>query len=438
MQNHLKWLCLLILCPLPLCVAAPYNPNTFTPDNAAYWYPKAFNLYEDPNGFDLADYTGGDIELTPQIEHYLISQQPVIDLLKKAAQIKHCDWQYDPLANGFYSPAPYLDNAKKAAFLLLADGRYQETKNPDTGTKTLFEPVLQLASHMDSDDPINHLLVLALRSTTCNYIREYLNRHPNMPLTDLYEAKTLLRNESARYTITYKDTVIRSIENTQKILTDYKRYVYSDHFLVKQIGIPAEKLSEDFYTRNLQFYNHYMDEYKNYLNLPYPDAYQKITDLGEKLKEKGRLYFMEYREQLRKKIEDYESEILPKIIQKELTPASIQSLGPRLFSDIDIEYLENCDFLYSLFCVPTSPKVFSLDTEIRTKLNALQTGINLLLRYRKNKSLPDKLPFNNPGDLFSNKPFELIKTGNGFKLKCQGEDLDYNEVYGYEFKLPKD
>ena len=41
-------------------------------------------------------------------------------------------------------------------------------------------------------------------------------------------------------------------------------------------------------------------------------------------------------------------------------------------------------------------------------------------------------------DLFSGKPFLIIKTADGFKLKCQGEDLGRrNKTHEFEFKLPK-
>ncbi len=229
MPNRVK-LCVLAILILSLSAFAKYDPNNFTPDNAAYWYQKAFDLYEEPNGFDLSDYTTGDVKITPQVEQYLIRQQPVIDLLKKAAQIEHCDWQFDPLADGIYSVNPYLSKAKKTTLLLLADGKYKERKDPDIGINTLFEPVLQLASHIDSGVLIDHLVALGLRSMTYDDIREYLNRHTNCQVTDLYMAKTFIRNESKRQKISYKDTIDHEIAYTTRILTHPKEYIYKDTY----------------------------------------------------------------------------------------------------------------------------------------------------------------------------------------------------------------
>ncbi len=179
---------------------------------------------------------------------------------------------------------------------------------------------------------------------------------------------------------------------------------------------------------------------QSYLDLPYPQAVQKCSELGDELRNQFKQYFIEYIDVLDKKFD----------ISGRQIPA---------FEDVDIEYIENCDFLFTSIYGSYSTTVFSIDTKIRTKLNALEAGIRLLIQYPKTKKIPKTIPFNSPKDLFSNKPFLIIKTEDGFKLKCQGEDLSRsqikkktekldikppdnisfdNEIHEYEFKLPKD
>jgi hypothetical protein len=439
MPKYLKWLFLLILLASRLSAATGWDPNTFTPDNAAYWYQKAFDRCEDPNGFDLDEYAAGDIELSPQIEKYLIHQQPVIDLLKKAAQTKHCDWQFEPLANGTFSLPPYLCDAKKAAYLLLANGRYQKLKNPDINLNILFEPILQLASAIDSDFLINHLTALALRATTYNQIHEYINRHPNWSLTDLYRMETFIVNEVKRPKLSYADTMNGEIKSAKRMLTEYKQYIYNDTFWTQVWGIPVEKLSEDFYKRNYLFFQDYMLRRETYLNLPYPEATEKCLQLKDDLRNRFKQYFADYTD----------------IFQEN----RVYNENTQLLEDVKIELIEDCDFLFTVISDVDIPGIFSVDTKTNNYLNALQAGIKVLIRYRTTSHIPENMPFNSPKDLFSDKPFLIIKTADGFKLRCQGEDLSRsqikkkadeldmktpdtitfdNEIHEYEFTLPKD
>ena len=404
---------------LSTCALAEYDPNNFDPHNAAHWYRKAFALYEEPNDVDLSGYIGGDIELTPKIEQFLKKQKTVIDLITKATQIEHCDWEYDSLAEELYSSAnntcstiSCIDNiicAKKITILLIADARYKEMKGQHQRVHIQFEPALQLSLHIDSEDLLNHLVSLSLRMMSYNAIREYLNRHPDCRLTDLYNAELFLKKESKRqrnYTLTGE------IQYMTEVLTDYKKYVYSDKLLTETWGVPIKKLSKDFYKRNLDYYRNYMLKQQEHFDLPYPQAIQKNDELWENFREKARKCFSEYGDPF-----DYRDRLM--------------------MADVNIEDIEKCDFLFTMIAGPYCTSVFSIDVRVRTELNALQAGIDLLIRYRSTKKIPERLPSNSPKDLFSDKPFLIIKTENGFNLKCQGEDLHRNNIYEYEFLLRK-
>jgi hypothetical protein len=235
---------------LSVCTFAQYDPNHFDPNNAAHWYRKAFALYEEPNDIDLDAYIGGKIELTPAIADFLKSQKPVIDLVTKAAQIEHCDWQHEYLANGTFSLPPYSYSGKNIAILLLAYGKYQEDTNPDITINSIFEPPLRLASHIDSNVLIDHLVACAIRSITYDEILKYLNRHLNCSVAYLDRAEMFIRNKAVRPKISYADTMNSEIKFATIILTQYKEYIYNDTYWIQDWGVPVEKLSEAFYKRN--------------------------------------------------------------------------------------------------------------------------------------------------------------------------------------------
>jgi hypothetical protein len=85
---------------------------------------------------------------------------------------------------------------------------------------------------------------------------------------------------------------------------------------------------------------------------------------------------------------------------------------------------------------PATLKVYDIDVRRRTHQNALLTAIQLYRYYAKKGILPEKLPSKFPKDLFSSKPFEYIRTDEGFTLRCRQADLK-DRVHEYEFKLSK-
>jgi hypothetical protein len=73
----------------------------------------------------------------------------------------------------------------------------------------------------------------------------------------------------------------------------------------------------------------------------------------------------------------------------------------------------------------------------KTLFNAIIAAVEIYIVKAKTSRLPDTLPAGLPRDLFSGKDFEYEKTKDGFILRCRGKDLDKDEFYQYEFKVPK-
>jgi hypothetical protein len=81
--------------------------------------------------------------------------------------------------------------------------------------------------------------------------------------------------------------------------------------------------------------------------------------------------------------------------------------------------------------------ILCLDIRNKTHFNAVKAAIEIYIIKAKTGKLPDALPADLPGDLFSGKPLLYEKTADGFTLCCRGKDLSKDEIYKYEFKVKK-
>ena len=86
---------------------------------------------------------------------------------------------------------------------------------------------------------------------------------------------------------------------------------------------------------------------------------------------------------------------------------------------------------------PAVTRICTLEVRALTNVNALKAAIDIYIVRAKTGRLPDTLPAGLPRDLYSSKDFEYEKTKDGFILRCQGKDLDKDEIFKYEFKVPK-
>jgi hypothetical protein len=385
---------------------AQTSPRLSDPANAAYWYQKAFDLYGDPNDIDLKAYARGKTPLTPEIEQVILKQKPVLDCLAKAARSDYCDWDFDPFDN-LELPAPYLMSAMKVENLLLAEIRIAQQCNPQEFPFHTIESTLWLSSYKDSKDSLNHMMSLALRSAVYPLIIDAINKSPYLTQNDFLALKTLLANTSKGY-CSFIQTLSYKINAAGIILKSPEKFFGQSSPSLSYYGFLANR-SDEFYKRNYTYHKKYIMSIQKSLDLPYPEAYQELKRIEDTVSEK----LKEFRTRL---------PILPK--------------GQQLTED-EKSYIDTCDFLYTALFRSTGSNSFNLEMSINTQQNALIAALDLLVEYQKSNTLPDATPADNPKDLFSDKPFLLIKTDGGFILKCQGQDLSRNKTHEYSFKLPK-
>lgn len=415
-------------------IFAAKDPNSFDPDNAAYWYAQAVERYKARPGIEefnkdaaLHTYSRGETELTPAIEQRIKESRPIIALITRGTECDHCDFQFDPLANGTYNANPYSLNAMALSWKLLAAIRYDAEHTSDFDYFSRIETVLRWASDLDPREICDFYSICSIRESVYVNLQNYLNQHADLSIQSLERIKSILDSETARSKDSHYHWATEQLAAATKMLTDYKTFDTGQLLW----HIPAEKLTADFFARNLAYFDSTMKWYQRHLALPYSQAHKEIKALRENLLNEAAAFYGECEKRLDKSENDYQVRAMAAVFKKKSTTQQLQ-----LLANMPVEYLENCSFLYTIIMSPDL-SLLAADVKSQTCRNAILNAVSLMISYRTNQILPDRLPPDSPKDLFSNKPFRLIQTDQGFKLRCQARDLFSHKVYEYEFTLPK-
>jgi hypothetical protein len=143
---------------------------------------------------------------------------------------------------------------------------------------------------------------------------------------------------------------------------------------------------EEFLAASREYYSNFITSVQIALDLPYPQSYKQLKQLHEKAEQ-----------------------------QTTDNPAAILSAA----------------------VFPAVTRICTLGIRADNNTNVLKSAIDIYIAKAKTGSLPDTLPADLPKDLYSGKDFEYEKTKDGFVLRCRGKDLDKDEIFKYEFKVPK-
>jgi hypothetical protein len=378
-----------IFAVLVLLISAP-SLSAYPPDNAAVLYYKAFMLYESPDiGPMLWDYWKGNIESNEKIEEHLTKNRRVIDIVLDATQIEHCDWGLDYSQGTEVLLTPQY-KAREIFALLAAEARTQADRGDYRKALDRSMSIYRMARHLNERPIICYIVAVAINAATHKYITtQFLSEMPQDA-----ETLTWLRDELTEF-----DKRPFSIEP----VLNWKRKAGIISMSPEKIGNVVRSGLDDgplkekalkriliadkqFFDRNKQYWNNYMDAVQAAFDLPYPQAYSKLKHLDEK-------------------------------------PSK--------------EFSKNPDATLTAACSPTWLRIYALSIRLRTHSNAIKAAIEIYIIKAKTGKMPDALPTNLPPDLFSGKTFQYEKTKDGFVLRCQSKDLDKNKAYEYEFKVKK-
>lgn len=387
---------------------AQHDPIHFDPENAAHWYRKAFEsltpfdygatgkyffskkgLIEPnsdtkeiekrfENSTQLRKYLKGEIELNNEIEKHVKDKKNTIDLFIKASKCKFCDWGYGNLENLSQKEGlQYISEQSMLSdglVLVLVDSLISaETGMPDQAIEQLSSAFIINRHCFDSS--------LAYGLWDRDIIR--CAQHLLPLLADHPAALDKLKNSLEDFIANRPSCEARFDECTE----EYMKIIISQK---DDIAKSSESQGIVFTgTFDINRYREYRQELRQAWILPYQEAHPEI-------------------EQIRKKFST-----LP-----DSSPVDINSYVISLY---DRNIVQN---RYA-------------DTYCRTTDNAIYVASVIYLYHAKNGTLPSKLPLGMPNDLYSEKPFLYIKTEDGFKLECQGEDLRHEIFHEFDFKFPK-
>ena len=366
----------------------------YPPDNAAILYYKAFLVMKEPSEEVKemrSDLRGGKIKSNDQIKQYIEENRRAIELLETAAEIPDCDWGRDE-SEGFGLLLPELGKIRQIAFPLVADAQTLSQNGQHKAALNKCLTIHKMARHVGDDLLISYLVGIALNNLANGRVEDFLSAMP----ADL---ETLMWLRSQIMGASVNVTSMKRAMNREKEIALHEIRKEKIDALLKSMGdaILKDKPTSDavekarngddkFFKDNRDYYAKVTTDSIAALDLPYPDAHKRLKELNDR-------------------------------IQKDAK--------------------ENPAAILTDMLMPATARICTLGTKRMTFFNALKVAIDIYIIKVKTGRLPDSLPAGSPKDLFSSEDFEYEKTKEGFVLHCQGKDLDKNEIFKYEFKVPK-
>lgn len=372
-----------------LTMAAPPAPALPPdPDNAALLYYQGFlsmPQFSEEARDRIEEVARGKISPDDKVREDIAHSRGGIHFVEAAVKVPICQWGIQ-FSEGFDALMPQFAQIRLMNYVLLADARVRAADGDYRGALERCLVTVAFARHVGDDTLISYLVSLAERRIAYQCMQDIVGRAAG-------DAELLqwLKNELAKppvNTLTpvgplkfeieiYTDLVqIKNIKKFARILAD------SDEKKTAQI---VSKANAEILQKARQMYTERMDSAIKVWNkpMPYEQAHSQLKKL-----------------------------------EIDFDPDDPVSAAVKAF-------------------LPTIARILTLKTKSEAHVNAIRAGIEILLSRAQTGRLVDTLPMGLPKDAFSGKDFEYEKTKDGFILRCQGRDLDKDEINQYEFKLSK-
>lgn len=381
-----------IFAVLVLLISAP-SLSAYPPNNAAVLYYKAFMLYGSPDNFGpmLWDYWKGNIISNEKIEEFLKKNRRVIDIVLDATRIDHCDWGLD-YSQGTEVLLPPHHKARKIFALLAAEARMQADRGDYRKALGHSMSIYRMARHLNERPIVCYLVGMAINSATHKYIiTQFLSEMPQDTETLTWLRDELTKFDRQPYSVKpalqwKREAAIISMSPER--IGRAVEYGLDDGPTKKKALERIHTADKQFFARNIAYWKSYMDSVEAVFDLPYLQGFAKL-----------------------KKLED----------------------------ELSDEFATNPNATLTACLEPGFFRIYISSVRSKNGSNAVRAAIEIYLIKAATGSLPKTLPKGVPGDLYSGKPFQYVKTADGFILRCQGRDLnrDKIEIYEYEFKVKK-
>ncbi len=392
-NNLTKTLCVIMASLLSGQVAFAYPPD---PDNAALLYYQAFIVYPKPDDAIhdmLPKVARGELEPDAKVTEYVEGCRDAIGLALAASDIPNCNWGVK-YSDGIRLNMSHLAQTRHMVHLILADARTLADNGAFEAALDRCISLRKIAGHIGDQTPISLLVAWAICKRANECVRDILGEIPE----DL-KVLAWLKNELA-----LTENIHLSLKNSMKNECE----VFAAEMRVERIpelvsiilpensnGCPeGAKRTEDFLAwadegfleRNRNYYESSMASAAALLDLPYPQAYSRLTWIEQNIVDEAN---------------------------------------------------ENPDATLAAALAPAFARLLSLTTRDKTFDNALRAAVDIYIVKAKTARLPDTLPPFMPKDLFSGKDFEYEQTDTGFILRCQGRDLRKDKIHEYQFNVAK-
>jgi hypothetical protein len=381
-------------CILLIVLTSASIVEAFPPDNAAVLSYRAFLVMKEPSEEVkemMSDLRGGKIKSNDQIKQYIEENRRAIELLETAAEIPNCDWGRDE-SEGFALLLPELGRIRQTAFLLTAEAQILSENGEHKAALSKCLTIHKMAGHVGDDLLVSYLVSIALNSLANGRVEDFLSAMPadletltwlkSQLVATSVNAPSIKRAMAIEREISMREIRVERIDSLLEAMGDD----FAKDETTTDAVEKARKGDRKFFKDNREYYANVMDDIVVALDLPYQQSHRKLKELSARI------------EQDAKK-----------------NPAAIMAA----------------------LLTPAVARVRTLGTRSMTFFNAITAAIDIYIIKVKTGRLPDSLPAGSPKDLFSSKDFEYEKTKDGFVLRCRGKDLDKDEIYQYEFKVPK-
>jgi hypothetical protein len=358
------------------------------PDNAALLYYQGFlsmPQFSEEARDRLEDAARGKITPDDKVREDIAQSKGAIHFAEAGVKVPTCQWGMQ-LSEGFDALMPQFAQIRLMTYVLLADARVRAADGDYRGAFERCLMTVNFARHTGDDTLISYLVSLSERRIAYQCMQDVVGQAAG-------DAELLqwLKNELAKSQINtisavrplkfeieiFTDLVqMKNIEKVARILADSNE---------KKTAEIISKANAEILQKARQMYTERMDSAIKVWNtrMPYEQAHSQL-----------------------KKLEN-------DIDMNDPASASVRAF------------------------IPTITRVLTLKTRSEAHVNAIKAGIEVLLSRARTGRLADTLPAGLPKDAFSGKDFEYEKTKDGFILRCQGRDLDKDEINQYEFKLSK-
>jgi len=337
----------------------------------------------------MRELSKGKIKPNDEITQYLQDNRHVIEFAETAAGVQDCDWGYD-ISKGFEVLVPELSKIRMTAFLLTTKAQTLAEEGDYKAALGKCLTIHRMARHVGDRMLISYLVGTSLNSLANKRIGDILSRMPD-------DVETLMWLKNQIYDITSRANTLKGAMSSEREIALQQIRKENIGTIPDLLGDAPDGISKDyiekvrngdeeFFRASREHYSNFMTSQQVALDLPYPESHKQLEELNEKAQK-----------------------------QAADNPATI----------------------FSVALWPAATRICSLDVRARTNSNALKAAVDIYITRAKTGRLPNELPAGLPKDLFSGKDFQYEKTKDGFILHCRGKDLDKDEIYKYDFKVPK-